>query len=228
MGREKLDQYKGPLSPADVAAGMNAANGNARRLAEDAALLLERGRFPTAAALAALAIEEAGKTSILRGLSLARDEQELKEAWREYRSHTKKNAVWILPSLVADGARSLDDFRSMYDPGSDHPHVLDQLKQLGFYTDCLGQAHWAISERIIDERLARSPVDVANLLAREKVITAEEIELWVEHMRPVWKGPMPWMKQALLDWHRAMRARGLALDDEISMERFVGGDERQG
>ena len=46
---------------------MNAARRNARRLAEDAKLLLEAGRYPTATALAVLSIEESGKMSILRG-----------------------------------------------------------------------------------------------------------------------------------------------------------------
>ena len=49
----------------------------------------------------------------------------------------------------------LDDFRSIFDDASDHPFLLDQLKQLGFYTDCLGQAHWAIPANSIDEKLAK-------------------------------------------------------------------------
>ncbi|MGM0985309.1 MAG: AbiV family abortive infection protein, partial [Pseudomonadota bacterium] len=47
--------------------------------------------------LATLSIEESGKVSILRAMSLARDEKELKEEWRRYRSHTNKNVQWILP-----------------------------------------------------------------------------------------------------------------------------------
>ena len=34
---------------------------------------------------------------------------------------------------------------------SDHPYVLDQLKQIAFYTDCLGDAHWSIPDEVIDE-----------------------------------------------------------------------------
>jgi hypothetical protein len=52
---------------------MNAANRNARRLVADAKLLLDAGRYPSAAALAALAIEESGKTSILRTLAVVKN-----------------------------------------------------------------------------------------------------------------------------------------------------------
>jgi AbiV family abortive infection protein len=69
MQREK--GYSGPLDALKVAEGINAANRNAQRLATDARILLDVKRYPTAAALAALSIEEGGKSSILRGLALA-------------------------------------------------------------------------------------------------------------------------------------------------------------
>jgi hypothetical protein len=34
--------------------------------------------------------------------------------------------------------------------------------------------------------LARTLVDIAELLSKEKIITLREIELWVEHLSPVW------------------------------------------
>ena len=62
MVKKSLDQYKGRLLPEQIAEGMNAAVRNATSLVDDANLLLERKRFPSAVALAILAIEEAGKT----------------------------------------------------------------------------------------------------------------------------------------------------------------------
>lgn len=106
--KRRLNQYSAQLEPDELAAGINAAQQNAGRLAEDASQLLAAGRFPTAAALSVLAIEEAGKVSVLRSLALARDQKETIGAWREYRSHTKKNVSWILPQLAADGARRLE------------------------------------------------------------------------------------------------------------------------
>jgi len=201
---------------------MNAAADNAKRLADDAALLLANARWPTAASLAILAIEEAGKISILRALVLARSDQEAPEDWKAYRAHTKKNVAWILPDLAAAGARTLEDLRSLYDSASDHPYVLDQLKQLGFYTDCLGAALWSEPRNVIDEKLALSLVRTAKLLARDHRYSEKEVELWVEHIGPVWKKVMAWMQQALINWNRAMEDAGLSETSTQDMEKSCG------
>ena len=85
-----LAPYRGPLTIEQVAAGMNAATGNARRLAQDARLLLEHKRWPTAASVAALSIEESGKVVILRRFVTANDD-DIKKLWKEYRTHTAKS-----------------------------------------------------------------------------------------------------------------------------------------
>ena len=100
--------------------------------------------------------------------------------------------------------------------------MLDQLKQLGFYSDCFGDAHWSEPARVIDENLAKSLVGIANLLANEKIVTEREIELWVE--RPVYGAPLGQMKAALLNWYAAMRQNGLWEDGHIGVEAFVFGD----
>jgi AbiV family abortive infection protein len=219
--REKLDGYRGKLTPAQIAEGMNAAAGNARRLAEDAASLLEMQRFPTAASLAALSIEEYGKSSILRSLALATTNEEVLGVWKEYRSHTRKNAAWLLPQLVASGARKLDDFRPLFNRDSDHPYLLDKVKQLGFYSDCLGEGHWSMPDVVIDEALARMLLRAAEVLAREGEHTEREIELWVEHIGPVWKTNPPRMKQALANWYAAMQKNGLAPEGNNQMDQFI-------
>jgi AbiV family abortive infection protein len=86
--KKKLDAYKGRLSPNQVASGMNAAISNAARLANDAETLLEAGRFPTAASIVILSIEESGKVSALRAIALAKTDTESEQTWRDYRSHT--------------------------------------------------------------------------------------------------------------------------------------------
>jgi len=163
---------------------MNAAERNARRLLEDAETLLLARRFPSAASLAILSIEEAGKVSILRGLAVAKSAGDLAAAWKDYRSHTAKNVAWILPQLAASGARCLDDLRALYDETSDHPHVLDQLKQIAFYTDCLGQAHWTVPDEVVDGQLAEMLVGIARIFAKARVHSARAVELWIEHIGP--------------------------------------------
>jgi AbiV family abortive infection protein len=126
MKPTKLEPYKGYLDCAQVAEGINAANANARRLATDAQTLLDVGSHASAASLAALAIEESGKVSILRAIVLADDENALKSEWKRYRSHTSKNCHWIFADLVAKGAKHLNDLLPIYDEASNHPIILDQ------------------------------------------------------------------------------------------------------
>jgi AbiV family abortive infection protein len=224
MTKKKLDSYKGKLSADQVAAGINAAIKNAKRLSEDASLLFEAGRFPSAASLAILSIEESGKVSILRSLALAKTSEDIADAWRDYRSHTKKNVSWLLPQLVEQGARKLDDFKPLFEESSDHPYVLDQLKQIAFYTDCLGRAHWSMPQEVIDESLAKMLIQVAKILARDKHVSKTEIELWIKNIGPVWKRDPSWMKQALCNWYREMQDVGLAPAGENKMDKFIRGN----
>jgi len=212
--------FRGPLSTAQLAAGMNAATKNASRLAKDARLLLSNSRWPSAASIATLSIEESGKVVILRRF-LTAAEDEIKSLWKEYRSHTKKNLHWILPDLVAKGARKLDDFYPMVDRKSDHPEVLDTVKQLGFYSDCLGNAHWSMPEDVVDETLAAQLVTSAEILAPERSVSGRELELWIKHVVPVWNSSEEWMKKALVNWYADMQAEGLAPSGENAMETFV-------
>jgi AbiV family abortive infection protein len=212
--------YRGPLDAAQIAVGMNLATSNAARLASDARLLLENQRWPSAASIATLSIEESGKVVILRRFLTASDE-ELKSLWKSYRTHTKKNLNWILPDLVASGARSLEDFRPMIDSTSDHPAILDSIKQLGFYSDCLENAHWSDPKSIVDEALATQLVKTAEILSPARVVTVRELELWVKHMAPVWKKSADWMKAALVNWYAEMQAEGLAPAGDNPMAAFV-------
>jgi AbiV family abortive infection protein len=202
--KNKLDAYKGKLSASEIAAGINAANVNALRLANDAQKLLETGSFPTAASLAALSIEESGKVSILRQLSTATTADEIKASWKSYRSHTRKNVQWLLPELAVKGARTLEDLRPLFDENAEHPFILDQLKQLGFYTDCLGNKNWSIPSNVINEELSQSLVKTAKLLAGKSEITIQEIELWIEHVGKESNSDFDSMKEALMQQCRKL------------------------
>lgn len=207
---------------------MNAAEHNAVRLAEDAELLLEGGRFPSAAALAILAIEEAGKVTILRHLSVVQDDDKARnDCWRDYRSHTKKNVSWPLPQLVAEGARNLDDFSPLFSTGADHPFLLDKVKQISLYTDCLGDMNWSEPAEVINEDLAKMLVRIARVLSKHPDTTTKEIELWIKHMKPyIGSGAATdygGAKQALLAWYADLKEHGLATHGDDEIEAFIRG-----
>lgn len=233
MGKTKgFTQYHGPLTPAQAAAGIQAAIQNAGDLLSDAELLLENKGWQRAAALAILSIEEMGKIEILRGLLLARDERELKESWIRYRSHTKKNVLWILPQFVAKGARRLEHFRPAYDESSDHGKLLDSVKQLAFYSDACGKCHWSAPREVVDMALAEGITKTAKLLVGGSAYaftTEAELEIWCKHMRSVWKGDMNEMKKSLLACYAEAEAKGVFLgkSTEFDMLKFLYEDPTQ-
>lgn len=216
-----LDQWKNSLKPSQIATGMNAASENALRLIEDAEILFSSCRYPSALSLAILSIEESGKISVLRELALAKNGKDVKEAWKSYRSHTKKNASWIFAELVSKGARKLEDFRELFREDADHPALLDSLKQVSFYTDCLGKAHWSQPSEIVESDTAKSVIGIARLMSSNKKYTEREVELWKIHMQPVWKGPMEPMKKALNEWFESMVEEKLCVQSELKVSDFI-------
>ena len=209
--RKVIKQYSGTLGVSQAAEGIAKALRNAQSLVEDAELLFQNGRWARATALAILAIEEAGKPAVIRSVLLARDDSERREEWRAYRTHAKKNDMWILPDLFQKGARALDDFQSVVDPESDHPQVLDAVKQAAFYTDAYGTCHWSLPDEVIKEGFAKSMILLARGFAKGEgaLSSVEELDIWVKHMRPVWKGEMWEMKQALAACYREAEERGI-------------------
>ena len=223
MPKEKLSQYRGTLAPAQIADGMNAAIRNARRLADDARALFDLERYPTATSIAVLSIEESGKVSILRHFAIARDLPNCRRIWQDYRNHRSKNVAWILPDLVAAGARDLDSLYLAAQSDAEHTALLNNVKQIGLYSDCLGNAHWSEPEKVIDRRLAQMLVKSADLFATKAAVTPEEMELWIAHLGPAYGAPLETMKEALLNWYRAMNDAGLLTENDTVVKEFVTG-----
>ncbi len=217
-----LTQYKGPLSLEQAAQGIAFARSNADRLTSDAEILLGAKRYPSAIALAVLAIEELGKVQILKSMILHTDPAELKKSWKEYRSHRAKNVQWILPGLAAEGARTLEQLRAATEAKGEHTALLDAVKQLAFYSDCLGEnARWSNPEDAVEPQLAASILGVAKLLNRDKVTEVRELELWVKLVGPHYAKPS--MVDALLNFQRQMFEEGLTDIPMETMEAFVYG-----
>ncbi|RCK30306.1 hypothetical protein TH9_19950 [Thalassospira xiamenensis] len=221
--KAKPREYRGVLSPSSTAEGINAANRNARRLLEDAKLLFVEERYPSASSIAALAIEEAGKSSILRSIAAANGSAELRNEWKRYRDHRSKNGAWIIPDLAKDGARSLQDFASVVDRNSEHTVLLNSIKQLGFYTDCYGDSHWSEPKKVLDREIAESLLKIAEVLCRERDVTVREIELWVEYIQP--NNRTPNMAQGLIRWAEKMYEEDLSETTPEEFMLFVFGEQ---
>jgi hypothetical protein len=64
-------------------------------------------------------------------------------------------------------------------------------------------------------------VDIADILANAAAVSTEEIELWVKHLRPVWKASPEWTRNAVLNWHNEMKDLGLLAPGAGDMEAFL-------
>ena len=222
----KSNRYCGKLGPVQISQGMNCANANAKRLLEDAELLFQNGRYPSAVGLAILAIEEAGKEAMLRCLSVARNAEELKSSWKDFRTHTSKNWLAALPRLISSGALNLEDFASLFkDPK--YSQSIENLKQISIYSDCIDDARWSSPGEVVDEKVARSVVAAARLAVKGKsLVTEKEVELWIKHIGPVWKQDLGKMETALKDWFADLARLGLFKGSLDSATRFIDGKKR--
>lgn len=221
MKKGPLDHYRGRLFPADIAEGINAAWANAHRLATDARYLLSLKRYPSAAALAILAIEEAGKVPILRSLPFAGSEDAVRDVWRDYRDHRAKNGVWLVFDLLQKTGGRFDDVSSAADKNGEHTALLDAIKKLSIYTECLGRREWSRPTGVATPELAAELVRVAEMLARPKTVTEREIELWIEYIAPAWNTEH--MAAALVEWAMAMEREGLPAPAGPDLQKFLSG-----
>ncbi len=220
--KSAIQSYAGPLNPAQIAAGIEAAQGNAIRLIEDAKVLFDAKRLPSATALAILSMEERGKVTILKRLAGMDDPAGVKTVWKEYRSHRAKNAGWIIPDLVRDGARTMQAMALAVEKDEEHSVILDALKQVSFYTDCLGKQHWSIPTNVVDEALAKSMIAAAELMWGAKPVAVREIELWAEIVGP--HHAKTTMVEAVLQWQSAMIAEGLSDTPIEALAAFMTGE----
>lgn len=221
-----LQQYRGAVDAESISKGINLCQRNARRLADDAKLLIASNRFPSASALAILSIEESGKPYILKYMSITTNEKDLRDRWKEFRSHTVKNRHWILIDLVSSGAKVLEDFRTIVE-GGEHAFILDSLKQISIYTDCLGSnGNWSYPDNVIGKELAEGLVTTAELLSRKKDVSVREIELWIEIVRP--HNSTPEMARAVIEYQAVLYAEGLSDVRPEALADFMSEFVREG
>jgi len=214
-------QYQGELNPKTAAEGIKLAYENALSLLSDAELLFINGRFERCVSLSILAIEESGKSTIIRALLLVDNAIRLRKEWKNYRKHTEKNLAWILPELINNGAKTLEDLKKIFDPKSDHGQILDDLKQLSFYTDIFSSAKWSSPSKVIDKTLATMIFSAAQSIVKiDRVLTTErELELWVKHLKPVQGIGLDKMKKALTDCY--VEAASLGLIEEWKIPELI-------
>ncbi len=218
MVSRQLSAYRGELSAKEVADGINTAIRNAKRLAADAKLMLDAKRYPTAASLAIISIEETEKVSTLRAMSVAQSKDELAQAWEDYRGNRPQGTAWIAAELDAKGAGHLSGFSEAMEKDDHHPGMLAILKRLGVHTECYRKGYWSEPAVVIDANAAAVLVRIAEQACAKNEISDREIALWVEHVGPAWHSSK--MPDALLKWAQAKEEEGLIKPNEDDMQRI--------
>ena len=207
----KQQQYNQRLTPKKAAEGINTITDNARALLSDAQLLYDNDKYERATALAILAIEEAGKVSIIRAILVEDNQKELNKQWKRFRSHNEKNWGLAFPDYVYRETNNVEDFRPLFD-NSDHGQVFDQLKQLSIYTDLFKNGNWSSPDKVITKEIATSILSTVKLFIdkdEQAMTTEDELKLWVKHLKPVWKKDMLKMKQALINCYNEAEESGV-------------------
>lgn len=221
---DRIEHFIGRLSPKMIAEGCYLAMENAARLAKDARGLFNEGSYQSAAALATLSIEESGKVHVLEHLALAADdEKEAKAIWRRFRKHTDKNIFWSFS--LEKGQGLIDALEKHFSKDIQQPQLLETLKQLSLYTDCVGSGRWMspcqIAEDII-KRFAEGLVKIAELHSSIHHRTVREIEILIECVKPVKHQPKEVIEYAMAEYMRKLQQEGL-MPAEIDIVEILTG-----
>jgi hypothetical protein len=72
--------------------------------------------------------------------------------------------------------------------------------------------------------LASMLLSAAEVLVHGREIQTQEIDLWIQHLQPVWKSSKESMEKALFEWDKVFRSHGLA-ESSGSLEVLQGGHQ---
>lgn len=214
--KSKPFPYRGRLNPFQISEGIRGAKNNAKRLLDDANVLFEKGRFPTACSLAVLVIEELGKLPILRRMAIAETDDHWKQCWRDFSDHLAKSISWIVPYLVKNAETPVDLFNEH--TNKKDPELLNSLKQLGLYVGCYGRAHWSIPERVIEKDVASVVMRSAAILiygsTESELDTPTALQRWSEHMKGHFLVDAVLANNLIVDFLLSARSLGIRLGSE--------------
>jgi len=96
------------------------------------------------------------------------------------------------------------------------------LKQLGFYTDCFGNAHWSKPDDVVDEKLARMVIEIAEIHRPSDETTVREVELWIEHVGSKKGEDIGAGFAGLQQFYEAMKREGLSSHSMEDVAKFLG------
>jgi len=183
------------LTPELVVKAMGRATLTASGLLADAELLFEHGRWARATAVATLAIEEIGKSVLLKLIMLAANDKQRRALWNSYYQHSPKTLALCFPAITF--MRGLEGKHLTFDEhladARDFCEWLDEFKQDCFYSNCLGEHEWPIPSEICTPEDCLKIMNFARIVVNSQLpLSSEgELTLLLKHFHGAISSPRP-------------------------------------
>lgn len=184
---ERLRQYAGPLNPEDAATGIQVARLNALSLLEAADKLFASKKHALTIVLSILAIEEATKVPIIFSILLSDNSREIKNLWKQYRTHTAKGSIY--PHLISQVVythypRGKDKkLQELVADTTPKPEIMEFVKQLMLYSDCFTHKAWTLPLDQASRDKAKFMLDDARaIILQLRDYSPEELVIWKQHL----------------------------------------------
>lgn len=165
-----------------------AAASNARRLLDDAELLLKRGSSPSAYSLAVLAFEEAGKAWMCVTAMMVPDDVRPEWPYGDLiiKQVDKLMAAHVMAHMLASASSGRDVIASLADIGENLEELArehNQAKQRGLYADLVDGTIWEPVSVTKDEA-RRMVITVRSLLNHGVALADPEFIAWLASQTP--------------------------------------------
>lgn len=99
---------------------------------------------------------------------------------------------------------------------------MNNLKQICFYSDVFTRGKLSLPENVVNKETVSSIVKIAKSNITETLISETSLEIWVKHLKPLWKKEMSEMKKALLNCYLELKEKNLIEKGMASkMEEFI-------
>jgi AbiV family abortive infection protein len=164
--------FKGRLSAGSAIKGVQLLQENAVRLTEDAKILLLAKRYPSAAMLAVMALDELSRFFHPLIFTALHTPKQLADGWKQFRCNRssfpwsvfQRRIDWLVPGAMSD--QELND-------------MLSFIRALGSRADYIEPGLWLDPKELISAELAASIVGTAELFCKNTV-KPRTMEIWME------------------------------------------------
>ena len=164
-------KYNGKLTIEQISEGIYFCIENATNIFADAYILIKLNRFPRALSLLLIAIQEAGKVSILKNMSMipSKNQKLWKKEWNNFRKHETKDFLGHDIKTSSELSDSPGEYfwqQLLYKANNFIPER-EKVRQLGLYIDYIpSDKKWWSPNEINKKMVKMVESEVINILSK--------------------------------------------------------------